>query len=197
MTITRISMALFLLAPLVGCKGKGGGGSGDSKLESKLSACEASLSDVSKIRSELETELAQKSGEDGEVVVQINGSGGILSIKGKGPNGRTGGQTEVVGNAKDEELYKKFIAAVKKSRNPMTQCYRRALKNDSGLQARTVTVNVKVNYGTSGKVKNAGSSPKINTAFSKCISGVAQKWSLPAMPKPASFVAPLTLTPES
>ena len=202
MKITSIASAVVILVPLAlgSCKGKEATGT-DAALAGKLEACEASLSDAAKIRSQLETELASRGEEDGsEVVVNINGAGGILSITGgKGPNAsaKRSGETKVVGNAKDEELYKKFVASVKKARNPMTQCYRRALKNDSSLQARTVTVKFKVSYATSGRVTRAGSTPKLNNAFSSCISGVAKKWALPAMPKAASFVAPLTLTPES
>ena len=196
MRYSSIAIVVGLLAVFPSCKGKEGGS--DAKLSEKIESYKSALDEANKARAELETELAEIRSQVGETVVAIKGDGGILSITGApGPNGRDPANTPAVGTAKDEELYKKFIAAVKGARSPMTQCYRRALKNDSKLQARTVRVTVKVNYASSGKVTKAETTPNINGPFNTCIRGVASKWKLPAMPKPASFVAPLTLTPET
>jgi hypothetical protein len=157
-----------------------------------LESCQQALEDAQRARQELEAKLA--AGDNAEVVIAI--SGDLLKITGgKGPNGRT--TPDETGNAKDEELYQKFIASVRKSRSAIEQCYRRALKNDTTLQARTMSISISVNYSTNGAVSSSSATPRISDSFNTCMEGVAKGWNLPAMPKAATFKAPLTLTPET
>jgi hypothetical protein len=191
---------LLLLAGVNGCKGEIEVRA-DPETERKLKNCEQSLEESKKLRQELEAQLANTQlGNEGEVLVAVKGDlpqDAIMKITGgKGPNGRTTPR-DPVGNAKDEELYKEFISSVRKSRGSIEQCYRRALKNDARLQARTVTVKISVSYRTTGQVSQSGSNPRISDAFDKCMEGVARAWNLPAMPKQATFQYPLTLTPET
>ncbi len=176
------------LCAVAACKSQSGDVHTDPNLSASLDSCKQALEDNQRVRKDLEAQL-----KDGGVVIKIEGE--LLKITGKGPNAQA--EAPAVGDAKDEELYQKFIASVKRSRSAIENCYRRALKNDSSLQARTISVSVNVDYATSGAVKSTATSPRISDSFNSCIEGVTKNWTLPAMPKAASFRAPLTLTPES
>ncbi len=121
-----------------------------------------------------------------------------MEIKGKGPNGRANAGTprEPRGTANDEKLYASFVTSLKRSRASIKKCYQNALKKDTGLQARTVTLKIAVNYRTSGKVSKATFSPRISGTFDRCMASIAQHWKLPAMPRKVSFNYRQTLTPQ-
>jgi hypothetical protein len=197
----RIVQYIGLILLLVnGCKGEVEVRP-DPETEKRLKNCEESLGEAKKQRQEMEAQLASAQlGNDGDVVVQVKGDlpdDAIMKIiGGKGPNVRSTPR-DPVGHAKDEELYKQFISSVRRSRGSIEQCYRRALKNDTRLQARTVTLKISVSYRTSGQVSQSGANPRISDAFDRCMEGVAKAWNLPAMPKQATFQYPLTLTPET
>jgi hypothetical protein len=131
---------------------------------------------------------------EGVVVINIDGEAmKITSGKGKGPFKGSG---DAKGDAKDLDLYKAFVAQLKRSRGSIKKCYQHALKKNSALSARTVTLNIGVDYRTNGKVKRAQFSPRVSEQFNQCMDGVAQKWTLPGMPKAVSFNYKQTLTPE-
>lgn len=115
----------------------------------------------------------------------------ITAGKSKGPHRDT-----ARGDAKDAELYEAFVKSLKKSRGAIKKCYQSALKKNSALSARTVTLNIGVDYRTNGKVKNANFSPRVSKQFNQCMDSVAKNWTLPAMPRAVSFNYKQTLTPE-
>ena len=128
------------------------------------------------------------------VVVNIEGEAMTIKAgKGKGPHKSSGDST---GTAKDAELYSAFVGQLKRSRGAIKKCYQHALKKNSALSARTVTLNIGVNYRTNGKVKTAQFRPRVSEQFNQCMDGVAQKWTLPGMPRAVSFNYKQTLTPE-
>ena len=193
---------LPMLALAGGCKGKVEYRD-NPECKTALDGCERNLGEKATYIKDLEArivELEKTAGpENGEVVVNIKGplpEDAILEIKGgAGPNVRTSPK-EPKGNAKDEALYAEFIGAVKKSRGSIRKCYQNALKKDTRLQSKTVTVNIAVSYRTSGNVSGTNVTPTISQQFERCMGGVAERWKLPAMPRAVSFNYRQTLTPE-
>lgn len=130
---------------------------------------------------------------EGAVVVNIEGAPEIKVGKDKGPNAGSG---DPKGTAKDAELYDAFVAQLKRSRGAIKKCYQHALKKNSALAGRSVTLNIGVDYKTSGKVKAANFTPRVSEQFNQCMDGVAKNWTLPGMPRAVSFNYKQTLTPE-
>lgn len=191
-------LPMFVLA--IACKGKVEYRD-NPECKTALDGCERSLGEKSTYIKDLEARIVEleKSGDNGEVVVTLKGplpEDAIMEISGgSGPNARSGPK-EPKGNAKDEALYASFIVAVKKSRGSIRKCYQNALKKDTRLQHRTVTVNISVSYRTSGKVSGTSLTPSISAQFKACMGGVAKRWDLPAMPRAVSFNYRQTLTPD-
>ena len=138
-------------------------------------------------------EKAQKSdGDDDEIIVAIIGDTiEIQKGKTKGPNARKGGPV-----AKDEELYKEFIAHVSKSRGSIQRCYTNALKKDSSLQGRETTLKLSVRFKDDGSVGKATFNPRISDAFDGCMSGVTKRWTLTGTSQSITFQQPVTLSPQ-
>lgn len=168
------------------------------ELVSKLAVCEKTLLQKNEYIEMLEGGDGAD-GEEGEgVVVNIEGGGfNITAGVSKGPNskGKTG-DNAVRGNAKDAELYAGFVKALKRSRGSIKKCYQSALKKNSSLQARTVTLKINVSYKTSGDVSRSTFNPRVSEQFDSCMSNVAKKWKLPAMSSGVTFAYKQTLTPE-
>ena len=176
----RSSLALVTLAltfSASACKGKESVKSDPQVLKDKED-CQKALEDRKTYIATLEKQIAD---------LQLAGSGGVLvtiqgeamQITGKGPHQQAG---EPTGSADDAKLYEAFVASLKKSRGSIQKCYQSALKNNTQLQARTVTLNIQVDYRTSGTVARSGFEPKISDGFDQCMESVAKRWDLPAMP---------------
>jgi hypothetical protein len=171
----------------------------DPETRENLNKCEANLKEkVAYINTLNERITALEGGTvaapDGAVVVNIEGEAmKIVAGKDRGPHKGTG---DTKGNAKDAELYAAFVKQLKRSRGSIKKCYQHALKKNSALSARTVTLNIGVNYKTSGKVQSAQFTPRVSEQFNQCMGGIAQKWILPGMPRAVSFNYKQTLTPE-
>lgn len=162
---------------------------------SQLAACEKSVADKDAYIATLEervTDLESKAGES--VVVTIEGEAmEITAGKNRGPSAGAG---VAGGSAKDAELYESFVQSLKRSRGAIQKCYQSALKKNSALAARTITLDIAVDYRINGKVANASFSPRVSDQFNACMRTVADKWTLPAMPRSVSFAYKQTLTPE-
>lgn len=164
-----------------------------------LNKCEANLKEkVAYINTLNERITALEGGTvappEGAIVVNIEGEVmKIVAGKDRGPNQGNG---DAKGTAKDAELYSAFVKQLKRSRGSIKKCYQHALKKNSALSTRTVTLNIGVDYKTSGQVKKANFTPRVSEQFNQCMDGVAQKWTLPGMPKAVSFNYKQTLTPE-
>ncbi len=194
------SALLALALALTGCKGETKEIDKPETLD-KLKQCEENLKAKVEYANSLNDRIdtLEKGGatgvEVGDDVVVVNIEGEAMKItagKNKGPSGGK----DPKGNAKDEELYAAFVKQLKRSRGSIKKCYQAALKKDSRLSTRTISLNIKVNYKTSGKVKNASFSPNVSAQFNSCMNGVAGKWILPAMPRSVTFNYRQTLTPE-
>lgn len=191
-------VALVVVA-VAACKGKVEYRDNPDTL-AKLEACQKSLDEKAKYITDLEAHKAELelAAKGGEVVVTLKGplpEEAILEIKGAGPSGQ-GAPREPRGNADDQKLYEAFIAAVNRSRGSIRKCYQNALKKDTGLQARTVTLAIAVKYKTSGQVSSATFSPRVSEHFNQCMAAIAQRWEVPAMPSAVTFQARQLLTPE-
>ncbi len=194
------SVLLVAAIAVSGCKGETKEIDKPETLD-RLSKCETSL--TAKVEyantlndriDELEKGATPASAGDSAVVVTIEGE--VMKItagSGKGPNS---GKGDAKGNAKDEELYAAFVKQLKRSRGSIKKCYQAALKKDSRLSTKTISLNIQVNYKTNGKVKGASFNPQVSSAFKQCMNGVAKGWVLPAMPRSVTFNYKQTLTPE-
>jgi len=181
--------ALLLVALALGaCKGKTTY-KDDPETAQKLGECETNLKAKEAYIATLEKRIA---GGDGSTVL-VNIEGEAMKITGKGPHESTEGQ---VGTAEDAKLYEAFVSALRRSRGSIQKCYQNALKNNATLQARSVTLNIEVQYKTSGTVTDSRFSPRIDQSFDRCMDAVARRWTLPAMPRAVAFNYKQTLTPE-
>lgn len=164
-----------------------------------LNQCEANLVEKAEYINSLNERITtlesggSTAGAEGPVVVNIEGQAMTITGKDRGPHKRSG---DSKGSAKDAELYSAFVGQLKRSRGAIKKCYQHALKKNAALSARTVTLNIGVDYRTNGKVKTAQFTPRVSPQFNQCMDGVAQKWTLPGMPRAVSFNYKQTLTPE-
>lgn len=180
-----------------GCKGKTIEKDNPQTLDT-LQKCEANLQEkvayINTLNERItELESGGASG-DGAVVVSIEGE--VMKISAGADKGPNSGGGDAKGNAKDVELYEAFVTQLKRSRGAIKKCYQAALKKNTALSARTVTLSIGVDYKTSGQVKAAQFSPRVSEQFDQCMDGVASNWTLPAMPRAVSFNYNQTLTPE-
>lgn len=139
-----------------------------------------------------ELENADTSADSGEIVVNITGD--TLTItkgKDKGPSVKNNGPA-----AADEDLYKSFVTQVQRSRGSMQRCYTNALKKDSGLQVRSVTLKIQVKFKASGSVAKSTFKPTISGSFDKCMTTIAQRWKLTGTREALTFQQPITLSPQ-
>lgn len=190
-----LAIGLFALASSAGCKGKTVVEDDPETLEN-LTACETNLKEKVEYINTLNTRITELEGGSTEGAVVVNIEGEVMEIKAgvsKGPNTSA---KDPKGNAKDAELYEAFLTQLKRSRGAIKKCYQSALKKNSALSARTVTLKIRVDYKSSGKVKGASFSPRVSEQFNQCMDGVANNWKLPAMPRAVSFNYNQTLTPE-
>jgi hypothetical protein len=180
--------AVVVALALGGCKGKTKY-KDDPETVQKLTDCEKNLKEKQAYIATLEKRLA----DGANALVTVNIEGEAMKISGKGPHESTEG---VAGNAADAKLYEAFVASLRRSRGSIQKCYQNALKNNATLQARSVTLNIEVQYRTSGTVTDARFSPRIDPSFDRCMGTVARRWTLPAMPRAVAFNYKQTLTPE-
>lgn len=195
-----LGAALVLTLAGVGCKGKTVEKDSPETVNN-LKKCEVNLQEkvayINTLNTRI-TELESGGAGSGDAVVVVNIEGEAMEITSgaeKGPN--TGnGNGNVKGTAKDVELYEAFVAQLKRSRGSIKKCYQAALKKNSALSAKSITLSIGVDYKTSGQVKGARFSPSVSDQFEQCMDGVAGNWTLPAMPRSVSFNYNQTLTPE-
>ncbi len=166
----------------------------DPQTKADLDACLTAKSAKEQLCKSLEDENArlmrEKGSGGGEIVVSIEGN--VLTVK----PGKPGDPTPPpIDNKMAAEASKQFIDVVAKSRGAIQKCYEQALKKDSSLQARTVTLTVSASFATSGAYKTSSFSPSLGSAFDECIRGVASKWSLPTNSPAMTFKAQVSLTP--
>ena len=196
MKLMFVGSAVVLVGMSLGCKGKTTVKDNPETIE-QLDNCEANRKEKVEYINTLNeriTELESGGAGDGPIVVNIEGSAMVITAgKDSGPN-KTGGDPK--GSAKDAELYEAFVKQLKRSRGAIKKCYQNALKKNNALSTTTVTLNIGVDYKTSGQVKGAAFTPRVSEQFNQCMDGVAKNWTLPSMPRSVSFNYKQTLTPE-
>ena len=184
-------LSLVLMTALLAlgaCKGKTKYKDSPETL-TNLKNCQDGLKEKQEYIASLEKRIQEMEGE----MVTINCTGEAMKVVGKGPNERT---KPAGGNADDLKLYEAFVAALQRSHGSIQKCYQVALKNNATLQSRSVTLNIEVQYKSSGDVSSSSFSPRIDASFDQCMSAVAKRWTLPAMPRAVAFNYKQTLTPE-
>ena len=192
-----VSMAcLWLFGATAGCKG-------ETKYKDKpetvaaMDKCQQSVTEKDGYIKDLEAKIYDlekqaKASEGNEIVVAITGDTiEIKKGKDKGPNVKNNGPA-----AADEDLYKAFVNHVRKSKGSIQRCYTNALKKDSGLQAKTITLKLSVRFKADGKVSKATFTPRISDSFNTCMSTVAKRWTLQGTRQSITFQQPVTLSPQ-
>jgi len=161
----------------------------------KLSDCEAraaTLADKDKLLATYEAEIARLKLAGGTQEYSFVIDGDALVLKGK-PSGGGGGTP--IDDKVAAELSQKFIDVVNKSRGQIQKCYEQALKKNTGLQARSISLRVSASFTAAGAYSRGSFAPALGDAFDSCMKGVATKWKLPAASQGMSFQATVSLSP--
>lgn len=188
--LSTAALAAAALAGLGGCKAKEKLVDRPETLDA-LKKCQDNAEENKKLIASYEAEISRLqrgggAGGAGEVVVTIEGE-----IKPARPGSPAVNIDPKILAAQSQS----FIDIVQKSRGAIQKCYEQALKKDTNLQARTVTLNVSASFSAAGQFQRTSFTPVISEAFDSCLRGVAAKWQLPASPQPMTFKAQVSLTP--
>jgi len=188
--MTRTSTTLVLLI-LGACKGETKI-QADPKTQADLDSCRAAMTEKDKLCKSLEDENArlmrEKGTGAGDIVVAIEGN--ALTVRPAKP-----GEARPIDDKTAGEASKQFIDVVAKSRGAIQKCYEQALKKDTSIQARTITLTVSASFSQAGGYKSSSFSPSLGDAFDTCIKTVASKWALPQNSPAMTFKAQVSLTP--
>jgi hypothetical protein len=185
-TATALHLALVVLAT-AGCKPKV---VPDPQTKADLDQCLKDKAEKEKLIKAEEDENAQlmrEKGKGAEIVVSIEGN--ALTVKPGAPGEVRPLDDKVVGEASKE-----FLSVVERSRGAIQKCYEQALKKNTGLQAKTVTLSVSASFA-SGQFKGSNFAPSLGDTFDACIRTVASKWTLPTSSPAMTFKAQVSLTP--
>ncbi|HVK78275.1 MAG TPA: hypothetical protein VM734_33450 [Kofleriaceae bacterium] len=190
-SFTLLAATLTALAA-VGCKGE----TKDSpQTLAKLSDCEtraAKLADKDKLIQSYEAEIARLKLASGNQEYTFAIDGDALVIKAK-PQG--GGGAAPVDDKLAAELSQQFLGVVNGSRGPIQKCYEQALKKNSGLQARTISLRVSASFSAGGEHVRSSFSPALGDAFDGCMKSVASRWKLKPASQGMTFQATVSLSP--
>src|SRR5687767_2580041 len=151
MTRTFTTLTTLGLLILGACKG-------DTKIQADpqtqkdLDSCRAAMTEKDKLCKSLEEDNARLMPEKGspgagDIVVAIEGN--ALTVRPGKP-----GETRPIDDKAAGEASKQFIDVVAKSRGAIQKCYEQALRKDTGLQARTVTLTVSASFSQAGGYKS-------------------------------------------
>lgn len=186
----------FVLAPvymaLLACKGEVVVQDNPETLRN-LDDCQKNRAEKDKYIKQLEERLAEHELRQAnqELLVTITGNDIVLKAK-DGSTPPAAGD----GRAPTKEQITSFVKQVEDSRGSMQRCYQNELKKDSNLQARSVTVNIQVQFTATGKVGKANFRPSVASSFATCMNAVATKWQVAGAPTGVVFQQPITLTPQ-
>jgi hypothetical protein len=185
----RYTIAILLVA-VVGCKGETVV-KPDPQTQTDLDNCNKDREEKVKLIKAVEEEnarLMRNQGSGAEIVVSIEGN--ALTVKPGKP-----GEVRPIDDKATAAATKEFLDVVAKSRGAIQKCYEQALKKNTGLQAKTVTLNVSASFSSAGAYKSASFSPSLGDTFDNCIKTVAAKWQLPQNSPAMTFKAQVSLTP--
>lgn len=192
MRTSLVSSFLVCCAAAAGCKGEKVV-QPDPQTKADLEQCQKDKAEKDKLIKAVEEENArlmrnQGGGGGGEIVVSIEGN--ALTVRPGKP-----GDVRPIDDKAAAAASKEFLDVVAKSRGAIQKCYEQALKKNTGLQAKTVTLTVSASFSQAGAYRNASFSPSLGDTFDACIRTVASKWSLPSSSPAMSFKAQVSLTP--
>lgn len=187
---------VLALAAFAGCKGETKVVP-DPQTKADLDACRKNAEEKDKLVKAVQDEndyLRKNGGGSGagnEITVVIEGN--ALTIK----PGSGGGSA--VNPPVDPKVATKlsgdFLDLVNKSRGAIQKCYEQALKKNTGIQAKTITLTISASFQQTGAYKDASFSPSLGDTFDACIKTVATHWAMPANLPLQSFKASVSLQP--
>jgi hypothetical protein len=165
----------------------------DQQTKSDLDACHKNAEEKDKLVKAVQDEndylrAHQGSGSGGEITVVIEGN--ALTIKPGGPalNPPVDQKAAVAASGQ-------FLDLVNKSRGAIQKCYEGALKKNTNIQAKTITLTINASFATTGAYKDSSFSPSLDNAFDTCIKTVATHWAMPQNLPLLNFKAQVSLTP--
>jgi hypothetical protein len=187
--VISLALTIATIALLVGgCKGEK---VVDPQTKADLERCLRDKEEKEKLIRAEEDEnarLLREKATGAEIVVSIEGD--ALTVKPGLPGETRPLDDKAVGAASQE-----FLAMVSRSRGAIQKCYEQALKKNTGLQARTVTLSVSASFAPTGEYKSSNFAPSLGDTFDACIRTVASKWTLPSSSPVTTFKAQFSLTP--
>jgi hypothetical protein len=188
----RHTIAILLTGAFaLGCKGETVV-KPDPETVRELDVCKKTLDENKKLAQALQDENARLMRGSGasEIVVAIEGN--ALTVRPGKP-----GEVRPIDDKVAAAASKEFLDVVAKSRGAIQKCYEQALKKDSSLQARTVTLTVSASFSSQGTYQNASfhASQNLGDTFDSCMRTVASKWQLPQNSPAMTFKAQVSLTP--
>lgn len=183
---------ISLCFTLVGCKGEVVV-KDNPEVVTRLQACADKTKSKDELIATYEAEIARlKLGATAganELVLRIDGDSLAITAR------PTGAGVPPVADKVAIELSQKFIDNVRKSRGNIQKCYEQALKKNSALQARTISLQVSAKFSASGEVSKSDFRPDLGTAFDGCMQSVATRWKLTPQAQGMSFQTTVTLSP--
>ena len=188
--VTPLVTLMMALGTTSGCKGEKVI-QPDPQTKADLEQCLRDKGEKDKFIKDVEDEnakLMREKGSGAEIVVSIEGN--ALTVKPGNPGEVRPIDDKVVGAASKE-----FLNVVEKSRGAIQKCYEQALKKNTGLQAKTVTLSVSASFAPSGQFKSSNFAPSLGDTFDSCIRTVASKWMLSTSSPAMTFKAQVSLTP--
>jgi hypothetical protein len=163
----------------------------DPQTQKDLDQCNKDKGEKDKLIKAVEEEnarLMRNQGSGAEIVVSIEGN--ALTVKPGKP-----GEVRPIDDKATAAASKEFLDVVAKSRGAIQKCYEQALKKNTGLQAKTITLNVSASFSQAGQYRSSSFSPSLGDTFDNCIKTVASKWALPQNSPAMTFKAQVSLTP--
>jgi hypothetical protein len=188
-SITTLAALAAALGTAVGCKGEKVI-QPDPQTQADLEQCKKAMAEKDKLIKDEEDEnarLMREKGSGAQIVVSIEGN--ALTVRPGNP-----GEVRSVDDKLVGEASKEFLNVVERSRGAIQKCYEQALKKNTGLAARTVTLQVSASFA-SGQFKGSNFAPSLGDTFDSCIRTVASKWTLPTSSPAMTFKAQVSLTP--
>lgn len=182
-------LGLCALGGLGGCKGQEVVRP-DPQTEKDLEDCKKAKIEKDKLIVALQDENAKLMGKrgGGEIVVSIEGAN--LNVRPGKPGDVAPIDDKVAAAAATE-----FLDVVAKSKGEIQKCYQQALKKNSGLQAKPVTLTVYATFAESGAFSSSSFAPSLGEPFDGCIKRVSARWALSQSAPAMTFKAPVSLTP--
>src|ERR1041385_5218228 len=184
----RKPIVIFLFA-MLGCKGETVVKDNPDTVRD-LDSCKKNLDEKNKLVQALQEENASlmRGGGPNEIVVAIEGN--ALTVRPGKP-----GTTPPIDDKVAAAASKEFLNVVEKSRGAIQKCYEQALKKNTGIQAKTITLTVSASFNAQGAYQTSAFSPSLGDTFDNCIKTVASKWALPQNSPAMTFKASVSLTP--